>query len=205
MRPFRVPVLFYADYIISCDRRRAAFRGCSAIRKVTGGRRVGGAPAGGYCRGFGGDFVSIGASSGTPEMLSGSSSGSYIGPGAGACRTWVDARCSELIRQSGSLPRPRRTGAAGRSAALATGWPFQRLAAAGLWTQRGARQRLERVSQRKLWSNAISKELAKPSYSDGRSVGKNQSTQAGPTPQWAPDPAHAPPSGLRRPPRACRA
>ena len=28
-------------------------------------------------------------------------------------------------------------------------------------------------------------------------------TQAGPTPQWAPGPAHAPPGGPRRPPRAC--
>ena len=31
--------------IRSFDRRRAAFRGCSAILKVPGGRRVGGAPA----------------------------------------------------------------------------------------------------------------------------------------------------------------
>ena len=28
-------------------------------------------------------------------------------------------------------------------------------------------------------------------------------TQAGPTPQWAPGPARAPPGGPRRPPRAC--
>ena len=36
-----------------------------------------------------------------------------------------------LIRPGGSPPRPRRTGAAGRTAALATGWPFQRRDAAG--------------------------------------------------------------------------
>ena len=55
-----------------------------------------------------------------------------INPGAGACRRREEGRRSVLIRRSGSLPRPRRTGAAGRTAALATGWPFQRPAAAGL-------------------------------------------------------------------------
>ena len=113
-------------------------------------------------------------------MLSGSSLGSCIGPGAGACRTWVDARYSELIRQSGSLPRPRRTGAAGRTAALATGWPFQRPAAAGLWTQGGTRQRLELVFQRELCANATAKELARPSFSDGSSVGKTRAPRLGP-------------------------
>ena len=33
---------------------------------------------------------------------------------------------------------------------------------------------------------------------------QSPSTQAGPTPQWAPGPAHAPPGGPRRPSRACR-
>ena len=38
--------------IRSFDRRRAAFRGCSAILKVPGGRRVGGAPAPGCLRAY---------------------------------------------------------------------------------------------------------------------------------------------------------
>ena len=53
-------------------------------------------------------------------------------PRAGACRTREGERRRLLIRQGGSALRPRRTGAAGHSAALATGWPFQRPAAAGL-------------------------------------------------------------------------
>ena len=79
-----------------------------------------------------GDVISFLASSRRPEVTSGSSLGLYINPGAGACRRREEGRRSVLIRQSGSLPRPRRTGAAGHTAALATGWPFQRPAAAGL-------------------------------------------------------------------------
>ena len=37
--------------------------------------------------------------------------------------------CGELAREQ--ILRPRRTGAAGRTAALATRWPFQRRDAAG--------------------------------------------------------------------------
>ena len=80
----------------------------------------------------GGDVLSIWAPSVVPEGTSVSSWGSFIDPGAGACRSRERAKTPEgLIRPGGSPPRPRRTGAAGRTAALATRWPFQRRDAAG--------------------------------------------------------------------------
>ena len=84
------------------------------------------------CDGPGLVAISFWASSQRPEMTSGSSLGLDINPRAGACRRREEGRRSVLIRRSGSLPRPRRTGAAGHTAALTTGWPFQRPAAAGL-------------------------------------------------------------------------
>ena len=55
-----------------------------------------------------------------PERTSVSSWGSSIDPGAGACRQREQGKTSVgLIRPDGSPPRPRRTGAAGHSAALA--------------------------------------------------------------------------------------
>ena len=73
-----------------------------------------------------GYVISFLASSRRPEVMSGSSLGLYINPRAGACRRREEGRRSVLIRRSGSLLRPRRTGAAGNTAALTTGWPFQR-------------------------------------------------------------------------------
>ena len=59
-----------------------------------------------------------------PERTSVSSWGSSIDPGAGACRSREQGKTPEgLIRPGGSPPRPRRTGAAGRTAALATCCP----------------------------------------------------------------------------------
>ena len=84
------------------------------------------------CDGPGVVAISFLASSQRPEMTSGSSLGLDINPRAGACRRREEGRRSVLIRRSGSLPRPRRTGAAGHTAALTTGWSFQRPAAAGL-------------------------------------------------------------------------
>ena len=87
----------------------------------------------GFCRrGTGGDVLSIWAPSVEPEGTLVSSWGSSIDPGAGACRAQEQAKTPVgLIRPGGSPPRPRRTGAAGRTAALATEWPFQRRGAAG--------------------------------------------------------------------------
>ena len=83
-------------------------------------------------RGTGDDVLSIWAPSVEPERTSVSSWGSSIDPGAGACRSREQGKTPEgLIRPGGSPPRPRRTGAAGRTAALATEWPFQRRGAAG--------------------------------------------------------------------------
>ena len=83
-------------------------------------------------RGTGDDVLSIWAPSVEPEGTSVSSWGSSIDPGAGACRAREQAKTPVgLIRPGGSPPRPRRTWAAGRTAALATEWPFQRRGAAG--------------------------------------------------------------------------
>ena len=138
-------------------------------------------------------------------MTSGSSLGLYINPRAGACRRREEGRRSVLIRQSGSLPRPRRTGAAGRTAALATGWPFQRPAAAGLWTQGGARRRLKLVFQRKLCANAISQSSPIRAFRMVARWEKPRAPRLGPRhsgPLARPARLWAAP---RRPPLACRA
>ena len=86
----------------------------------------------GRSRRTGGNVLSIWAPSVVPEGTSVSSWGSSIDPGA--CRLSVSGEGKApkgLIRPGGSPPRPRRTGAAGRTAALATEWPFQRRAGAG--------------------------------------------------------------------------
>ena len=87
-----------------------------------------------------------------------------------------------LIRPGGPLPRSRRTkggrshGGPGHGVALP--------AAGGGWAlDAGRRKAAPRACfPEKLCANAMSKELANPSFSDGHSVGKTQGTQAGPTP-----------------------
>ena len=66
----------------------------------------------------------------------------------------------------------------------------------------GARKREEQVT-------GGTTELREVSSTAGQLIGLGfwleiiSNTQAGPTPQWAPGPARAPPGGPRRPPRAC--
>ena len=77
--------------------------------------------------------LSISASSLKPEGTSVSSSGLDMSVQSRSLSISGEGKTPEgLIRPGGSPPRPRRTGAAGHSAALATGWPFQQREAAGL-------------------------------------------------------------------------